>query len=560
MIYDRFHNGLEVLPEVRRWHDYLRGHLRCSDTMTPHVLRLVENNMLKVDVHDRLQMTELCSDLETLVQLAKGKIDELSIYSKDTDKTVLRALLEVEDDAQRERSSKPASTPLNPQPVPSIQMDTLKPLQKTSRTERLRSIPLGQTTYRRPIILNELNSNVVIMEDGEKTVGGAHEGATTESPVDDHPVIGPPQSNRESKPRHPLVQSNGQNTHVPRHMAQEQHQAFQPSQGHILPSQDLSNGITVAHDPTPDLSRHPSNISQRPYYQAQLQRNASRHAELTKLHGSQYSPPSNRDSSTRQFGNAADSYAPGMSPINSRPSPPGQDISRNHVTDAFKDTSTTPERPVWINNSPAPLVFHGHASPSSVSGKGYDQADPSRRAAFDHVSYKDLAATAPASSGMVPGDFQPQRTYTNDQEVPWLSKPTPRRSDFIAGQKYGYQPDGEGSMQASPGSPQPDITVTRPFDAETTGSRTAARTSFYAAEKEAVPHEYVYGTESLDAVPGSVFELPYNVCHVRKEIDAEDPKGVRASFMGILGMEKRKADKGLAKTYGRGREIVSPLA
>jgi hypothetical protein len=559
-IYDRFHNGLEVLPEIRRWHDYLRGHLRRSDTMTNHVLRLVENDMLKTDVHDRLPMTELCLELERLVKVAKADIDELSAYSKDTDKTVLRALLEVEDDAERERSSKPTSTPLHPQPAPSSHMDTPKPLQKTSRTERLKSIPLGQTTYRRPILLNELNSNVVIKEDGEKTVGGAHEGATTESPVDDHPVVGLPRSHREPKPRHPLVQSNGRNSHVTRHMAQEQPQAFQPSQGHILRSQDLSNGITVAHDPTPDLSRHPSNVSPGQHYQTQLQRNASRHAELTKMHESQYSPPANRGPSTPRLGNTEDPYAPGKSPIDSRTSTPGQDLSRDHMTEAFTVTPTSPERPLWGNSNPAPLIFHGHASPSSVSPRGYNQTDPGRRAAFDYVPYKNLAATATASSRMLPANFEPQRSYTNDQEVPWLSNPTPPRSDFSPGQKYGYQPNGEGSMQASPGSPHPDITVTRPFDAEATGLHAAARTSFYAAEKEAVPYEYVHGAQSLDTVPGSVFELPYDVCHVRKEIDAEDPKGMRASFKGILGMEKRKADKGLAKTYGRGREIVSTLA
>src|SRR4051794_17382691 len=56
---DRFHNGIQVLPEVGKWHDYLRGHLRSSDTTTELVLELVETRLLQADPATRYNMKKL---------------------------------------------------------------------------------------------------------------------------------------------------------------------------------------------------------------------------------------------------------------------------------------------------------------------------------------------------------------------------------------------------------------------------------------------------------------------------------------------------------------------
>lgn len=68
--HDGFHNGIYVLDEVLKWHDYLRGHLRVSDTTTPSVLGLVEEYMLQAEPSRHHDNETLCMELQAIVHHA----------------------------------------------------------------------------------------------------------------------------------------------------------------------------------------------------------------------------------------------------------------------------------------------------------------------------------------------------------------------------------------------------------------------------------------------------------------------------------------------------------
>jgi hypothetical protein len=92
---DAFHNGREVLPEVLRWHDYLRSILRKTDTATEWVLYLVEDKMLRASPSDRIRSRELSTELKHILDRAKreGKRQE-KIHG-----SVLEALLQFDRSA-----------------------------------------------------------------------------------------------------------------------------------------------------------------------------------------------------------------------------------------------------------------------------------------------------------------------------------------------------------------------------------------------------------------------------------------------------------------------------
>ncbi|CAN9212070.1 unnamed protein product [Alternaria alternata] len=102
---DRFHDGFDVLPEIVKWHDFLRGHLRPSDTTTELVLSLIESKLLKADPAARYNMVELCGKLHELSESAEYKIRSLNKRSRDADPTIMKALLKMEERAMIQRSS-----------------------------------------------------------------------------------------------------------------------------------------------------------------------------------------------------------------------------------------------------------------------------------------------------------------------------------------------------------------------------------------------------------------------------------------------------------------------
>ncbi|CAN9426566.1 unnamed protein product [Alternaria alternata] len=174
---DCFHNGSDVLPEVKKWHDYLRGHLRLSDTTTKLVLDLIEHKLLRADPAVRHTMGDLCVKLEELSNAAERRIQTLPKLSSDIDPVTTMALYKIEEEAQfqrwsesKDKLSQPFFPRVNPRERASMQIN---------KDELMRNKPRGQTAHRKQIL------EIKILENQEISESVYHGGATTESPIDD---------------------------------------------------------------------------------------------------------------------------------------------------------------------------------------------------------------------------------------------------------------------------------------------------------------------------------------------------------------------------------------
>ena len=90
-IYDRFHDGVQVLPQVLHWHNYLRDNIRKSDMVTPLVLDLVEERMLQEESSDRIISTQLCVELKRLMSRAVQKVRAFETVFVDSDQPSTQA-------------------------------------------------------------------------------------------------------------------------------------------------------------------------------------------------------------------------------------------------------------------------------------------------------------------------------------------------------------------------------------------------------------------------------------------------------------------------------------
>ncbi|KAH7074657.1 hypothetical protein BKA63DRAFT_318495 [Paraphoma chrysanthemicola] len=556
--YDRFHNGIEVLPEVRRWHDYLRGHLRCSDTMTPHVLRLVENNMLQTSVRDRLAMTSLCSQLESLVRMAQSEIANLDEFSRNTDDAVLRALLEINNDAERQISSKPKSTLLIPSPAPSQPIEALRSSQKCSKTERLKSIPLGHTTYRTPIIMKELSNHVFIEKNGEKSIGGTHEGAITHSPVHDHSASEFPEVEREEKPRNPGLE----------HKSRDEYGASQkPVFGRVEASRPKD--LDVATAGIGESSRQAHGDRATPHYgsirrEKQPVQNYNRNVNDFSYYsnGSPRRPAHTTDGA--QSGgpqSAPDIPVQVISSANARDeSIEGANPTISAGIDVLRNFQTHPDTHHPVHESSNKLSSHSHTNRSpSTSSPQYPQEQYSSGYVRPYYapSATDIAIPM-ARSTSASSKEQSQVQQLHGGHVPQLNSPTPRRTQSGTGEVYEL--NSNRTPQGSPGLPQPDIFITQATEIGTSDINAASTPStLFATTNQTANRNQAPGMTRSSynmKLPTSPLELPYPICEVRRQVDAETPKGVRTAMKGLLGREQRKADKSLAETYGDKREIV----
>lgn len=95
---DRFHNGSNVLPEIKHWHDYLRNVLRPTDRIAGVVLSLVEKYLLQTSPENRVTADQLCEALGKTVQK----------YSDHSSQALPRDLVEAIDKVEERLNSLPA--------------------------------------------------------------------------------------------------------------------------------------------------------------------------------------------------------------------------------------------------------------------------------------------------------------------------------------------------------------------------------------------------------------------------------------------------------------------
>ncbi|OCL07958.1 hypothetical protein AOQ84DRAFT_377203 [Glonium stellatum] len=96
-VHDAFHDGRELLPDVKNWHNYLRSAIRQSDTITGKVLDLVDERMLLRDPNSRLTSSILCEKLREILVLAEAWHSESLAAGKlkPITNTIFEALLDM---------------------------------------------------------------------------------------------------------------------------------------------------------------------------------------------------------------------------------------------------------------------------------------------------------------------------------------------------------------------------------------------------------------------------------------------------------------------------------
>jgi hypothetical protein len=76
VISDAFHDGNDVYPDIKDWHDHLNEVMRKSDIVTSAILTLVDDHMLKKFPEDRLSSFDLCHKLDEIIARAEHSLKE----------------------------------------------------------------------------------------------------------------------------------------------------------------------------------------------------------------------------------------------------------------------------------------------------------------------------------------------------------------------------------------------------------------------------------------------------------------------------------------------------
>ena len=499
--FDRFHNGTDVLPEVKKWHNYLRGHLRSSDTTTSLVLDLVEHKMLQTETHNRISLGSLCDELNELIVRAENKIEQLKdVHSRFTDPAVLQALLQLEEKAQQQRRSRPKSTPLQQQTA-LRSLDVPHPLQRAAmhvkKHQIIREKPLGQTNHRKEILKSELHRDFA--QDTESSSSGKHEGAVTDSPTGTYALPDLFPFERHEKPRHPEFSSTLTKDSHAHHSAQDTGSL----RGHSVHQGGILNG-----DKFVGVNHH-------------VQFSSSEHVQV----------PSNLDRSTRY------SQRPTVSIPDQQSSQPL--TSQQFVQIQPFDESRGAFTPVLLTSSPG---SHTATTSSPLSPNSTEQAylNESADRAFSWSPSRVQTAQTARQSGR---SFSPPIYATLQQ--PQLEA----RDD----EEHGYlHPSG------SPASLGPAIKITNPIDHDTASTpRETMYGGTHLAEKQVAPESLHHEVAQPTPLPPSVNLLPFEICLARPELKESNSKSLRNRVKKGLGRETMKADPKFTGTFKDRRELVS---
>ena len=512
---DRFHDGYEVLPEVEKWHNYLRGHLRPSDTTTEMVLDLIESKLLRRDPLGRHILEELCKKLQGLSEWAEVKIETLRKYSRDTDPLVMSALSNIEKEAQVQRSSErktgfpePPLAQVNPRERVSMQ---------ANKGEMIKNKPLGQTAHRRQILDDKLQDCYGIQVDEESQLSDdEHNGGFTASPTDFAPLEEPSFGGRKIKPRNPQYQTSDQihskrDPQIPNNLL---YSTAKPPE--TPPSSSNRAKIISGHDV--ELYGEDPFTTNTHTSSFEVGSRTSTNSERLNLQ-----IPTPDSPSTKYFANLAlshDDWASSSPPL--------------HKEVVLTQANFSP-----TNLGVAEEVVHFEKSP---------QHTPS-----PHV------ITQAADKEVSPLDSYSQYRHAHREMNTGVSDTSPLGSPF------GKRPKNErieGSFTASGQSqgserPRPSRTVSHPgVDQSPYGK---AQTSFAGPKSEFTPTSPNLTSHSLLPLPLYALDLPFDICLRRKQFDKQVPKGFvkgLAKAKGSFGIGTRPRDASLVETFSDPRELV----
>ena len=131
---DYFHEGRQVLADVKTWHDFLRKTLRKTDTITSKVIDLIDQKMLLDNAAKRLNAKDICAELKKITDQSQQEPRELMPES------IMAALLEVDEQAPSQSAE-----------IASHEVPSRSPTDSDNRKARKSKLldrPLMKTTHR----------------------------------------------------------------------------------------------------------------------------------------------------------------------------------------------------------------------------------------------------------------------------------------------------------------------------------------------------------------------------------------------------------------------------
>jgi hypothetical protein len=503
VVLDRFHDGFDVLPEVEKWHNFLRGHLRISDTATELVLDLIETKLLRANPAARYNMEELCDKLQELSAWAEHKIKSLRKQSRHTDALVARALMDVEALAEMERSSE---RNLNLSQRSFVHIKSLEPVSKRADNKDLIRIkPLGQTAHRKQILDTMLEEHSIIERDDAPDASGIHNGAITDSPIDSVSPMELQYHGRKAKPVNPQLRAPDQG---------------QQSRRHDTPNTSNQHVISSLLNIPPPYSRQ-----RRTFDATSPSHSDDSFAGRPGLHVTiPYSPlvryPARRAQSNDTL----------------KQPPPSED-ERTMVHDPESSSVSTSEKTADAAKPHAQMTEQ-----STINRRLEDQ----NSFAPNHLIYHqrgDLSGTT--STSLMQSAVDHKR----------IQEPTIEAADMSA-----HTPEIVPSITLS----QSENTESSQNQLAVSQSSSHAHEK-QLAEESPNPHAYNssgYNSPLLLTLPTTVLSLPYDICLRRKDLDEKVTKGLAkgvARLKGSFGIETRTRDSSLIWTFGDPRELVRSI-
>lgn len=148
---DYFHDGKEVLTDVKGWHDVLRSAVRNTDTITSQVLDLVDKDMLIGSAEDRITAKDLCTRLKQI----STQIDAAACGAGASDpvpESIMEALLVVDKEAPSRflDPATPARRRLSGLPRTQSRISDIRLMKTSHRSETFESALGSQSTDDNP--------------------------------------------------------------------------------------------------------------------------------------------------------------------------------------------------------------------------------------------------------------------------------------------------------------------------------------------------------------------------------------------------------------------------
>jgi hypothetical protein len=523
---DRFHDGFNVLPEVEKWHDYLRGHLRPSDTTTELVLSLVESKLLRSDPASRYSVGELCDELRKVSDWAEHRIKGLKKHSKEPHHLVIKALSNIEEEAQTQRSSEPKTNLLQQPPL------QVNPRQRASmqmnKEELIKNKPLGQTAHRKKILEKKLEDFHVIETDDEPLASGIYNAAIT----------------------HRRTESA-----LPNRLLEFTSCKVKPGnallQGFDHPQSDV--GPRTPNGTCPHATNNPP---ETPPPSAHRNRTSGVNLDLAShdlLSTNVYGPSFEVGSPTRANSARLDPQIP-----------TADSLSSKHIATPAQSNGTR-------NLSPSPEYKRHTAQNANLSSSSLCKAEEAAHSTKSppHTPSQAAVGLEVGNQGLLSGDYFKDH-QGHEERSSMISDTRPMGSPFNENrvtERLIRKPE-EFSLDQNVGRPNVSITVSHPdSDKLPYEQQGTTHSGAYIHEMQAAQDEHPFTpSETSDSsqlpLPILASELPFDICIKRKEMDEQVSKGFVKGLARVksgFGIETRARDASLVETFSDSRELVSFL-